>query len=112
MTLKELINSVDSEEYSDSPLFQKLRNTKPEYGSNKHIEVKIVDGEIAILNAHVGSIGDILAYPIDVPPELQITKIQLLDAILKELASPGFDDGDQADFWDDFDNLQKAKIIR
>ena len=34
MTLKELINSVDSEEYNDSPLFQKLRNTKPEYGSN------------------------------------------------------------------------------
>ena len=28
MTLKELINSVDSEEYSDSPLFQKLRGTK------------------------------------------------------------------------------------
>ena len=28
MTLKELINSVDSEEYSDSPPFQKLRGTK------------------------------------------------------------------------------------
>lgn len=28
MTLKELINSVDSEEYSDSPLFQKFRGTK------------------------------------------------------------------------------------
>lgn len=27
-TLKELIYSVDSEEYSDSPLFQKLRGTK------------------------------------------------------------------------------------
>lgn len=27
-TLKELIHSVDSEEYSDSPLFQKLRGTK------------------------------------------------------------------------------------
>ena len=112
MTLKELINSVDSEEYSDSPLFQKLRGTKPEYGSSRRIEVKIVDGEIAILNAHVGSLGDILAYPIDVPPELQITKVQLLDAILKEMASPGFNDVEQADFWDDFDNPQKAKIIR
>ena len=68
MTLKELINSVDSEEYSDSPLFQKLRGTKPEYGSSRRIEVKIVDGEIAILNAHVGSLADILAYPVDVPP--------------------------------------------
>ena len=109
MTLKELINSVDSEEYSDSPLFQKLRGTKPEYGSSRRIEVKIVDGEIAILNAHVGSLG---AYPIDVAPDLKITKVQLLDAILKELATPGFGDSEQADFWDDFDNLQKAKVIR
>ena len=62
MTLKELINSVDSEEYSDSPLFQKLRGTKPEYGSNRRIEVKIVDGEIAILNAHVGSLADIISH--------------------------------------------------
>jgi len=112
MTLKELINSVNSEEYSDSPLFQKLRETKPEYGSNRHIEVKPLNGEVAVTNAHVGSLGDILAYPIDVPPELQITKVQLLDAILKELATPGFGDSEQADFWDDFDNLQKAKIIR
>ena len=112
MTLKELINSVDSEEYSDSPLFQKLHGTKPEFGSSRRIEVKIVDGEIAILNAHVGSLGDILAYPIDVAPDLKITKVQLLDAILKELATPGFGDSEQADFWDDFDNLQKAKVIR
>lgn len=112
MTLKELINSVDSEEYSDSPLYQELRKTKPEYGSNRRIEVKLLNGEVAVTNVHVGSIGDILTYPIDVPPELQITKIQLLDAILKELASPGFGDGEQTDFWNDFDNLQKAKIIR
>lgn len=112
MTLKELINSVNSEEYSDSPLFQKLRETKPEYGSNRHIEVKPLNGEVAVTNAHVGSLADILAYPIDVPPELQITKVQLLDAILKELATPGFGDSEQADFWDDFDNLQKAIIIR
>jgi hypothetical protein len=112
MTLRELILSVDEEEYSDSAIFQTLRTLKPEYGSNKRIEVKVVDGEIAILNVHVGSLGDILAYPIDMPPELSITKIQLLDAILKELDSPGFGDGEQAVFWDDFDNLQKAKIIR
>jgi hypothetical protein len=30
MTLRELINSVDSEQYSDSALYQKLRKTKPE----------------------------------------------------------------------------------
>ena len=61
MTLRELIQSVDSEQYSDSPLYQKLCETKPEYGSDKRIRVKLVDGEIAITNVHVGSLGDILA---------------------------------------------------
>ena len=56
MTLRELINSVDSEQYSDSALYQKLRETKPEYGANRRIEVKLVNGEIAITNAHVSSI--------------------------------------------------------
>lgn len=112
MTLKELINPVDSEEYSDSPLFQKLRETKPEYGSNRHIEVKLLNGEVVVTNAHVGSIGDILTYPINVAPDLKITKVQLLDMILKEIASDGYTDGEQSEFWDDMTNLQKAKIIR
>ena len=65
MTLRELILSVDSEQYSDSSLYQKLRETKPEYGSNRRIQVRLVNGEIAITNAHVGSLGDILTYPRD-----------------------------------------------
>jgi hypothetical protein len=112
MTLRELINSVNSEQYSDNLLYQKLCHTKPEYGSNKHIQVKVVDGDIAITNLHVGSLGDILTYPIDVAPDLNISKTQLLDAILKEIENDGFTDDEQEDFWDDFDNLQKAKIIR
>ena len=112
MTLRELINSVDSEQYSDNALYQKLREIKPEYGSSKHIQVKVVDGEIAITNLHVGSLGDILTYPIDIDPDLNISKIQLLDAILHELSSDGFTDEEQDEFWNDFDNLQKAKIIR
>ncbi len=112
MTLRELINSVDSEHYSDSALYQKLREAMPEYGSNRHIQVKLVNGEIAITNAHVGSLEDILTYPIDVEPDLNISKVQLLDAILHELSSVGFSDSDESVFWDDFDNLQKAKIIR
>ena len=112
MTLRELINSVDSEQYSGSPLFQKLHKTKPEYGLNKHIQVKLVNGEVAITNVHVGSLGDIITYPIDVEPDLNISKMQLLDAILHELSSDGFSDSDESAFWDDFDNLQKAKIIR
>ena len=112
MTLRELINSVDSEQYSDSALYQKLRETKPEYGSNRHIQVKLVNGEVTVTNVHVGSLGDIITYPIDVDPELNISKVQLLDAILHELSLDGFSDSDESAFWDDFDNLQKAKIIR
>ena len=107
MTLRELLGSVDSEQYSDSPLFQVLRETKPEYGANRRIEVRLVNGDIVITNAHIGSLGDIITYPIDVPPE-----VQLLDAILKELAYEGFGDGEQADFWAEMTDLQKAKIIR
>ena len=111
MTLRELINSVDSEQYSESALYQKLRDTKPEYGTNRRIQVKLVNGEVTITNAHVGSLGDILTYTIDVAPDLQVTKMQLLDEILKEMASNTFSDEEQAEFWD-FDNLQKAKIVR
>ena len=112
MTLRELINSVDSEQYSNNPLYQKLRETKPEYGYSKHIQVKVINGKIAVTNAHVGSMGDILTYPIDVEADLNISKVQLLDAILHELSSNGFSESDESDFWSDFDNLQKAKIIR
>ena len=112
MTLRALINSVDSEQYSESALYQRLRETKPEYGSNRRIEVKLVNGEITITDVHVGSLGDILTYQIDVAPDLQMTKTQLLDEILKEMSSNTFSDEEQAEFWNDFDNLQKAKIIR
>jgi hypothetical protein len=112
MTLRELINSVDSEQYSDNALYQKLSETKPEYGANRHIQVNVVNGEIAITNCHVGSLGDILTYPIDVDPDLNISKIQLMDAILKELSTEGFSESEASDFWSDFDNLQKAKIVR
>ena len=93
-------------------LYQRLRETKPEYGSNRRIEVKLVNGEVTITNVHIGSLGDILTYPIDVAPDLQVTKMQLLDGILKEMSSNTFSDEEQAEFWDDFTNLQKAKIIR
>ena len=112
MTLKELINSVGSEQYSDNTLFQKLRETKPEYGSSRHIVVKLLNGEVVVTNAHVGSLGDILAYPIDVDPDLQVTKVQLLDLILNEIASDGYTEGEQSEFWDEMTNLQKARIVR
>lgn len=112
MTLRELINSVDSEQYSDNPLNQKFCNTIPEYGTTRHIQVNVANGDIAVTNCHVGSLGDIITYPIDVAPSLNISKAQLLDAILKEIENDGFTTPEQENFWDDFDNLQKAKIIR
>ena len=112
MTLKELIHSVDEELYADSPIYQQLLTVKPEYGSTKRIEVRLLNGEIIVTNVHIGSLGDILAYPIDVATDLDVAKIQLLDAILKELSSDGFSGSEQSDFWNDMTNLQKAKIIR
>jgi hypothetical protein len=47
-----------------------------------------------------------------VDPDLQVTKIQLLDAILAEMTSQNYDEAEQSEFWNDMTNLQKAKIIR
>ena len=112
MTLRELILSVDAEEHSSFPVFQELLKVNPEYGSSRRIEVKLRDGNVAISNAHVGSLGDIVTYPIDVDSELQISKAQLLDAILKEISTHSFSESEETDFWNDMTNLQKAKIIR
>jgi hypothetical protein len=112
MTLRELIFSVDAEEYADSQLFQELLKVKPEFGSNRSIGVKLVNGNVAVTNVHVGSLGDVITYRIDVDPELKVTKIPLLDAILRELSTEGFDETEQSDFWTEMTNLQKAKIIR
>ena len=72
----------------------------------------MVNGEVAVYNVHIGSLGDIVTYPIDVDPDLQVTKIQLLDAILDEMTSQNYDEAEQSEFWNDMTNLQKAKIIR
>ena len=103
MTLRDLINSVNTDQYSDNPLYQKLRTTKPEYGYIRRIQVKEKDGQLAITNAHVGSLGDILTYVIDVAPNLNISKVQLLDAILQEMSKGGFSDEEESAFWNDFD---------
>ena len=112
MTLRELLQSVDAETYASIPLYEKLLKTKPEYGSSNRIKVKILNGEIAVSNVHVGSLGDIVACPIDVAPDLQVTKMQLLDAILNEMSHEGFTETDADDFWDDMMDLRKAKNIR
>ena len=112
MTLRDLLLSVNPEQYADSQLYQELLKVKPEYGSNRSIEVKLADGNIIVTNVHVGSLGDVVTYRIDVDPELKVSKIQLLDAILKEMSSEGFDEMEQSDFWTEMTNLQKAKIIR
>ena len=112
MTLRELLQSVDAEAYTGIPLYDELLKTKPEYGSSNRIQVKVLNGEIAVSNVHVGSLGDIVACPIDVAPDLQVTKMQLLDAILNEMSHEGFTETDADDFWDDMMDLRKAKNIR
>lgn len=112
MTLRELLLSVDTEQYADSQLYHELLKVKPEYGSNRSIGIKLKNGSIVVTNVHVGSIGDIITYKIDVDPELKASKLQLLDAILKEMSSNGFNETDHSDFWTEMTNLQKAKIIR
>ena len=112
MTLRELLQSVDAEAYASIPLYEKLLKTKPEYGSSNRIKVKVLNGEIVVSNVHVGSLGDIVACPIDVAPDLQVTKMQLLDAILKEMSHEEFTETDADDFWDDMMDLRKAKNIR
>ena len=84
MTLRDLLLSVNPEQYADSQLYQELLKVKPEYGSNRSIEVKLADGNIIVTNVHVGSLGDVVTYRIDVDPGLKVSKIQLLNAILKE----------------------------
>lgn len=112
MTLRELLLSVGAEQYADSQLYQELLKVKPEYGSNRSIVVKLMDGKIVVTNVHVGSLGDVVTYRIDVDPELKVSKTQLLDAILREMSTEGFNETDQSDFWTEMTNLQKAKIIR
>ena len=112
MTLRELLQSVDAEAYASIPLYENLLKTKPEYGSSNRIKVKVLNGEIAVSNVHVGSLGDIVACPVDVAPDLQVTKMQLLDAILNEMSHEGFTETDADDFWDDMMDLRKAKNIR
>jgi hypothetical protein len=92
VTLRELILSVDAEEYAGSQLFQELLKAKPEFGTNRHIEVKLFGGNIAVTNVHLGSLGNIITYQIDVDPNLKVSKTHLLDAILKEMSSEGFDE--------------------
>ena len=77
MTLRELLLSVDGEQYADSQLYQELLKVKPEYGSSRSIDVRLMDGIIVVTNVHVGSLGDIITYRIDVDPELKVSKIQL-----------------------------------
>ena len=86
--------------------------TKPEYGYIRRIQVKEAYGQLTITNVHIGSLGDILTYVIEVAPNLKISKVQLLDAILQEMSKGGFSEQEECVFWNDFDNLQKAKIVR
>ncbi len=112
MTLMQLIQSVNPNDFQGNTLFRQLKDIKPEYGANIRINVRKNGGTISVTNVHVGSLGDIVASPIDVADGLHLTDSELLEAILGEMANEGFTDADAEMFWDDMTDLQKARIVR
>ncbi len=112
MTLRQLIQSVNPNEFQNLALFWQLKGIKPEYGANIRIKVRRNGDAISVTNVHVGSLGDIVASPIDVEDGLSLTDDELLKAILDEMSNDGFTDADADAFWDDMTDLQSAKIVR
>ena len=112
MTLRQLIQSVSPNDFQDNVLFRQLKDIKPEYVANIRIQVRKNGGTISVTNVHVGSLGDIVASPIEVDDGLHLTDRELLKAILDEMSNEGYTDIDAEVFWDEMTDLQKAKIIR
>ena len=112
MTLRQLIQSVSPNDFQDNGLFQQLKDVKPEYGSNILIKVYKRGEVISVTNVHVGSLGDIVASPIDMTEDLHLSDNELLKVILDAMAKGGFTEADSDMFWGDMMDLQKAKIIR
>ena len=112
MTLRQLIQSVNPNDFQGSALFQQLKEIKPEYGANIRIKVRKDGNTISVTNVHVGSLGDIVASHIDVDEGLHLGDRELLKAILDEMSNEGFTDADAEVFWDDMTDLQKTKIVR
>ena len=112
MTLRQLILSVSESDFRDKGLFQQLKDVKPEYGSNIRIKVYKRGEVISVTNVHVGSLGDIVASPIDITDDLHLSDNELLNVILDAMSNGGFTEADSDMFWDDMMDLQKAKIIR
>lgn len=112
MTLRQVILSVSESDFRDNTLFQQLKDVKTEYGSNIRIKVYKRGEVISVTNVHVGSLGDIVASPIDIADDLHLPDNELLKVILDAMANGGFTEADSDMFWDDMMDLQKAKIIR
>ena len=112
MTLRQLILSVSESDFRDNTLFQQLKDVKPEYGSNIRIKVYKRGDAISVTNVHIGSLGDIVASPIDMADDLHLSDNELLKVILDAMANGGITETDSDMFWDDMMDLQKAKIIR
>lgn len=112
MTLRQLIQSVNPNEFQNHALFWQLMDIKPEYGAGIRIKVHKNGDTISVTNVHVGSLGDIVASPIDVADGLHLTDRELMKAILDEMSNEGFTEADAEVIWDDMMDMQKAKIIR
>lgn len=112
MTLKELIKNVDKEAFTNNALYQQILAVRPEFGSCRTIHITQCDETLVVTNVHLGSLGDIVAYPIDVEEGICISNDDLLCAILGEMSRNGFSDTDNTDFWNGMTDLQKAKLLR
>ena len=106
MTLRQLILSADPNDFQDNALFLLLKDTQPEYGTSVHIKVGKNGDTISVTNVHVGSLGDIVAKPIDVAEGLHLKDEELLKAILDEMSNDGFTDADADAFWDDIHDFE------
>lgn len=112
MTLRQLVLSVDKELFARNPLYLQILNVKPEYGSGRTICIRQKDNVLTVSNVHIGSLGDIVTYNIAIEQGVDISNEQLLYAIIQEMSRNGFNESDNQEFWNEMDNLQKAKLLR
>lgn len=112
MTLRQLACLVDKKIFENHPIYQQIITAKPEFGSGREIFIKNGKEGISVSNVHIGSIGDIITYNIAIEQGVDISNDQLLYAIIKEMSRNGFNESDSQEFWNEMDNLQRAKLLR
>lgn len=118
MTLKSLLQQtpLDAIPAELRTFYNQMLNMRPTYGlPDMKLEVKKDSrGLTVVANAHLGSLSDVLGRQVSVAPNVlsgqSMTDVAVL--CLRELAADGFNDGDHERFWNEMDDLQRAKLLR